>query len=213
MDNKIIKENRLSPILSAGINLFRNMKLLNKTELYNYIISEIGKIKTDFVNEIPEGYLFSRKLYKAFKIDPTKHRPSSEALWRRIKKGLEFPKVNPIVDLTNLLSLKYQISYGLYDMDKINGEIIIRIGKEGDSYQGIRKNILNFKGKIVLSDEIGAFGNPSADSLRTSVDDNSSNILQVIFFHKDYSLKEKVLKDSSDIYKMFFHFEEFSAFC
>jgi DNA/RNA-binding domain of Phe-tRNA-synthetase-like protein len=207
MRDKIIKENRLTPDLSVGINLYKNIKLNNKNNLYEFIKKEIIRIKTDYMEHLPEGYKYSRKLYKAFKIDPTKHRLSSEALWRRIKKGLDFPEVNPIVDLTNLLSLKYQISYGLYDSDKIKGEIIIKLGEEDDKYRGIRKNILNFRGKIVLSDEIGVFGNPSADSLRTSVDENSKNIMQVLFFHKDYPFKEKITEESLNIYKLFFDFE------
>ncbi len=207
MKDKIIKENRLAPDLTVGINLYKNIELKDKNSLYEFIKREIIRIKSDYIENLPEGYQSSRKLYKSFKIDPTKHRPSSEALWRRIKKGLDFPKVNPIVDLTNLLSLKYQISYGLYDTDKIKGDIIIKIGGEKDNYQGIRKDILNFRGKIVLSDETGAFGNPSADSLRTSVDENSNNIMQVLFFHKDYLFKEKIIKESFNSYKRFFEFE------
>ncbi len=201
-------KNSIADRLSAGVNVFFNISIKDKNRLKAFIKTEIKVIRESHLKQMPPGFSFSRKLYRAFSIDPTKYRPSSEALWRRVKKGLEFPFVNPFVDLTNLLSLKYQVSYGLYDLDKIEGDIEMTQGGEGESYQGIRKDIINLNGKILLKDGSGPFGNPSSDSLRTCTSDETTNVLQVIFFHKDDPLKEKILSETHIRYSDFFEISD-----
>jgi DNA/RNA-binding domain of Phe-tRNA-synthetase-like protein len=191
--NLPVIENTVSDRLRAGIDVFFDVSVKDPERLNEFILAEAAAIKESFSRRLPPGYSYSRKLYRSFSVDPTKYRPSSEALWRRIKRGLEFPFVNPFVDITNLLSLKFQVSYGLYDLDKINGAIKIARGGEGDAYQGIRKDMVSLKGKILLKDESGPFGNPSSDSLRTCTSEGTSNILQVIFFHPDDPAKDNIL--------------------
>ncbi len=202
-------ENKLRQYLKIGILEFYNIKIINPEALKNFIKDELRSIKSE--DEPPEGFAYTRKLYKSFKIDPTKHRPSSEALWRRFKRKGDFPQVNPFVDLLNLLSLKHQISCGLYDIDKIQGKIVITLGDEEDYYQGIRKNNINLKGKIVLKDEKGAFGNPSADSLRTSVNEYSKNILIILFFlsNSPQDFIEKTIRSFKEKYNYFFEIEKY----
>ena len=191
---------------------FFNISVKDKNRLKEFIKAELETIKESHLKQMPPGFSFSRKLYRIFSIDPTKYRPSSEALWRRIKKGLKFPFVNPFVDLTNLLSLKYQVSYGLYDMDKVEGEIELAQGGDSDSYQGIRKDIVNLKGKILLRDESGPFGNPSSDSLRTCTSEGTTHVLQVIFFHRDDPLKEKILSETHNRYSDFFKISDSNSY-
>ena len=101
-------ENKLKESVSAGVNFFCGVELKKGPEMYEFISEEIKKIREEFKEKLPAGYMESRKLYRNFGIDPTKNRPSSEALWRRIKREMEFPRINPVVDLTNFLSLKFQ---------------------------------------------------------------------------------------------------------
>lgn len=197
--------NLVSDRLSVGVNVFLNITVKDGAVLTAFIGKEIPLITASHTKELPPGFSFSRKLYRAFSVDPTKHRPSSEALWRRIKKGLPFPFVNPFVDLTNFLSLKYQVSYGLYDLDKIEGDIAAAQGGEGEGYEGIRKDMINLKGKILLRDTRGPFGNPSSDSLRTSTTEESVNVMQVIFFHTGNPLKETILSESHGQFLEFFN--------
>ncbi|MCX6582926.1 MAG: phenylalanine--tRNA ligase beta subunit-related protein [Candidatus Aminicenantes bacterium] len=197
-------KNLVSDRLSVGINIFFDISVKNRAGLSAYIQKETSAILERHTKQLPPGFSFSRKLYQAFSVDPTKNRPSSEALLRRIKKGLEFPLVNPFVDLTNFLSLKYQASYGLYDLDKVEGDIEITQGSVGESYQGIRKDIINLEGKILLRDSRGPFGNPSSDSLRASTTDETVNLVQVIFFHKEDPLKEKILSETCQRFFEFF---------
>ena len=118
-----------------------------------------------------EGLAPARRLYRAFGIDPTSTRPSSEALLRRILQGKPFPAVNSAVDVCNLCSTSFLLPIGLYDAAKIRGDVRLRRGAPGESYPGIRKDAVNVAGRPVLVDDEGPFGNPTSDSLRTSVTD------------------------------------------
>jgi DNA/RNA-binding domain of Phe-tRNA-synthetase-like protein len=112
----------------------------------------------------------ARALYRRFGIDPTRVRPSSEALLRRLKKGEALPRVNSLVDVANALSVQLQVPVGLYDLDKVKGdELAIRLGADGESYTGIGKEKVNVAGRICVADAEGPCGNPSSDSARTMI--------------------------------------------
>lgn len=209
MDMRIRIENELAAHLKAGAIRYQSLELHNESGLESFINKTLSELENSLPRIIPPGFQFMRRLYRAFRIDPTRHRPSSEALFRRFLNHGEFPRLNPMIDLTNLLSLRFQICYGLYDLDLIQGShILISLGTEGDSYQGIRKDTLSFNGKIILSDEKGPFGNPSADSLRTSVSEMTRNLLQVLFFHAEDTQNSAILRETSEVYQRFFHIGE-----
>ena len=122
-----------------------------------------------------------RSMYKRVGLDPTKHRPSSEALLRRVKKGEPLPRVNSLVDVINWCSVESQLPYGLYDADRISGSVVLRLGQAGESYPGIRKDEVHVEGRLALADDIGPFGNPSSDSDRTKVTEATTRALVVVF--------------------------------
>jgi DNA/RNA-binding domain of Phe-tRNA-synthetase-like protein len=122
-----------------------------------------------------------RTMYKRVGIDPTKTRPSSEALLRRVRKGDTLPRINSMVDVCNWCSFEFQLPYGLYDAAQIQGDVALRIGREGESYPGIRKDDVHVGGRIALVDAIGPFGNPTSDSARTMVTTKTRRGLLVVF--------------------------------
>ena len=122
-----------------------------------------------------------RTMYKKVGIDPTKTRPSNEALLRRVRKGDAIPRINSAVDIVNWCSLEFQLPYGLYDASKISGPVVMRLGQDGESYPGIRKDDVNVGGRITVADELGAFGNPTSDSARTMVTPSSTELLIVVY--------------------------------
>jgi len=134
-----------------------------------------------------EGLAPARRLYRAFGIDPTSTRPSSEALLRRILQGKPFPSVNSAVEVCNLCSTSFLLPIGLYDAAKISGDVTLRQGDLGESYPGIRKDLVNVAGRPVLVDNVGPFGNPTSDSLRTCVTEATASLLMVIFAPADYA--------------------------
>lgn len=112
----------------------------------------------------------ARALYRQFGTDPTRTRPSSEALLRRMKKGEPLPRINSLVDVANALSVQLQVPVGLYDLGKVKGEeLVIRLGAAGEGYEGIGKKRVSVGGRICVADAEGPCGNPSADSARTAI--------------------------------------------
>src|SRR5687767_15752402 len=122
-----------------------------------------------------------RSMYKRLGLDPTKTRPSSEALLRRIKRGDALPRINSMVDVCNWCSLEFQLPYGLYDAAQIEGDVELRIGRAGESYPGIRKDVVHVDGRIALADRVGPFGNPTSDSARTMVTTATTQAMLVVF--------------------------------
>jgi DNA/RNA-binding domain of Phe-tRNA-synthetase-like protein len=122
-----------------------------------------------------------RSMYKRVGIDPTKTRPSSEALLRRVRRGDELPRINSLVDIINWCSLETQLPYGLYDLGKIQGDVTLRLGRAGEEYAGIRKDAVHVAGRMTLADDAGPFGNPTSDSARTMVTTDTTRALVVIF--------------------------------
>jgi len=118
--------------------------------------------------EVP-GAADARALYKALGLDPTKTRPSNEALLRRALKGEPLYRISTLVDALNLSSLREQLPFGLYDLDQVAGDVTLRRGRPGEGYEGIRKGQVNVEDRPVLVDERGPFGNPTSDSARTMI--------------------------------------------
>ena len=129
----------------------------------------------------PEEIAAVRTMYKRVGIDPTKRRPSSEALLRRVRKGDPLPRINSMVDICNWCSLEFQLPYGLYDAARIEGDVVLRLGVEGESYPGIRKDEVHVGGRITLADSRGPFGNPTSDSARTMVTPATTRALVMVF--------------------------------
>lgn len=127
------------------------------------------------------GTAAARALYRRFGVDPTRHRPSSEALLRRVRKGQGLPRLNSLVDVANVVSLRLQVPVGLYDLAQVRGPLTLRLGLEGESYTGISKETVNVEGRICVADSLGPCGNPSADSARTMITTHTEGAAWIFF--------------------------------
>jgi DNA/RNA-binding domain of Phe-tRNA-synthetase-like protein len=135
-------------------------------------------VKTGVVGPVDRA----RELYRRFGVDPTKMRPSSEALLRRLKKGEPLPRINSLVDVANAMSVQLQVPVGLYDLGKVKGdELVIRLGSEGESYEGIGKERVNVAHRICVADAGGPIGNPSSDSARTMITTDTEQAAWIYF--------------------------------
>lgn len=123
----------------------------------------------------------ARALYRVFGLDPTRTRPSSEALLRRVRRGEALPRVNTAVDVCNWCSLEVQLPFGLYDAGLIEPPVALRRGGPGDAYAGIRKDAVHLAGRPALFDARGPFGNPTSDSARTMTTVRTRDVLAVVF--------------------------------
>lgn len=127
----------------------------------------------------------TRSMYRKVGIDPTKTRPSSEALLRRVKKGEPLPRINTLVDLCNWCSAEFQLPYGLYNRERLRGDMVLRRGQPGEEYRGIRKDVIHLEGRPTLVDAEGPFGNPTSDSARTMVTPATTRALIVVFVPRE----------------------------
>lgn len=120
----------------------------------------------------------------AFKLcgkDPSRYRPSSEALTRRVIAGKGLYQVNNVVDSGNLISLMTGVPVGIYDSAKIEGDLALTIGGKGDAYTGIGRGKINLEGLPVLCDAVGPFGTPFSDSGRTAVTETTRHVILVLY--------------------------------
>ena len=123
----------------------------------------------------------TRRAYKALGKDPSRYRPSAEALLRRIKQGKGLYRVNNVIDVNNLISIRTGFSIGTYTGKRLAPPVTLRPAGDGETYQGIGKGPVNLTGLPVLADANGPFGSPTSDSERTAVGDASDRIVMVIF--------------------------------
>lgn len=166
----------------GSIEAYVNVKEDNE-DLWKIIDEKVKEIENSIdVKQIStiKNIADSRSAYKAFGKDPSRYRLSSEALYRRVVRGLGLYKVNNIVDINNLISLNSAYSVGTYDLDKINGDIHFTIADEGETYTGIGKGELNIAYLPVFYDNIGKFGSTTSDSVRAMITTDTKHILMNI---------------------------------
>jgi len=199
MDLEISIDNSLKEIIKLSIIQFNQVQVVKRIDA---LVDDIETLSSELrqkyqsTTDAMELLNVTRSLYRKIGLDPTKNRPSSEALLRRVLKGNSLYQINSIVDTCTLCSLKFLLSLGLYDVDKIKGSIQLRIGTEGEGYDGIRKEHVNVSGRFAMVDDLGPFGNPSADSARAMITESTTNVLFVIFAPSDYN--EKLLNEHLD---------------
>jgi DNA/RNA-binding domain of Phe-tRNA-synthetase-like protein len=122
-----------------------------------------------------------RDVFKHTGKDPSRYRPSSEAITRRVISGKGISSINNVVDCGNLVSLMTGIPIGCYDADKITGDITLRIGEKSEVYEGLGRGEVNLEGLPVLVDTNGPFGTPYSDSIRTPVGSECKNLIFILY--------------------------------
>lgn len=141
----------------------------------------IAAVSAAVVAAPPADVQTVREMYRRVGLDPTKTRPSNEALLRRVRRGDSFPRVNALVDAVNICSLECQLPYGVYDRVAIEGPITLRLGHDGEAYDGIRKDTVHVAGRVTVADARGPFGNPTSDSARAMVTAATREALVVVY--------------------------------
>lgn len=124
--------------------------------------------------------LAARAGYKALGKDPARYRGSAEALLRRLIAVKRLPRINSVVDVINLVSVESRLPIGLYDLAHVQGGIVFRAGRPGETYKGIGKYDLNLEDLPLFADAIGPHGSPTSDSERTMVTAATTNVLAIL---------------------------------
>ncbi|ALS79331.1 MULTISPECIES: phenylalanine--tRNA ligase beta subunit-related protein [Planococcus] len=177
--NEILGDFKIGIILYNNITVSDSPQMLKgRLQLFQeqlYFELE-DKDFTDF-----PGLLEWQLIWKALGADPSRYRPSAEALYRRIKKQNYLSVVDSAVDMNSFLSLQYEIPLGLYDADKISGDIEITVGTSTDRYEGLNNRTNTLTGILVSKDDEGAFGSPYVDSKRTAVTEQTKNAVHIFY--------------------------------
>ena len=138
------------------------------------------ELTTESLKELP-GIAATRRVYKACGKDPSRYRPASEQLIRRMLQGKELYQIDTLVDLVNLASIAFGYSIGGFDADKFVGDTLtLGIGREGEPYEGIGRGLLNIAGLPVYRDAQGGVGTPTSDNERTKMTLGTTHLVVLI---------------------------------
>ena len=150
------------------------------TEIERFTLEYREKYTVDSIKEMP-SIQATRTAYKRCGKDPSRYRPSGEALCRRLLRGLELYKVDTVVDLINLVSIASGYSIGGFDADKFEGDTLtLGIGRAGEPYEGIGRGELNIEGMPVYRDAVGGVGTPTSDNERTKLSLETTHLLAIV---------------------------------
>ena len=137
-------------------------------------------LTTESLKEM-SGIAATRRVYRACGKDPSRYRPASEALIRRMLQGKKLYQIDTLVDLVNLASIAYGYSIGGFDADKFEGETLtLGVGKAGEPYEGIGRGMINIDGLPVYRDEKGGVGTPTSDNERTKMELKTTHLVVLI---------------------------------
>ena len=137
-------------------------------------------LTTESLKEM-SGIAATRKVYRACGKDPSRYRPASEALIRRMLQGKTLYQIDTLVDLVNLASIAYGYSIGGFDADKFEGDTLtLGVGKADEPYEGIGRGMINIEGLPVYRDQIGGVGTPTSDNERTKMELKTTHLLVLI---------------------------------
>ena len=175
---------------------------------------EIHALEDKFRNELTteslkelSGIAATRRVYKACGKDPSRYRPASEQLIRRMLQGKELYQIDTLVDLVNLASIAYGYSIGGFDADKFVGDTLtLGVGKEGEPYEGIGRGMLNIAGLPVYRDAIGGVGTPTSDNERTKMTLGTTHV--VVLINGYDGCEERVMANAQYIQNLLIDYAE-----
>lgn len=168
----------LAPIVRPGVLWWLDAMVTERSSALDALLADA---EVTLRSRPPADTAAVRAMYRRVGLDPTKTRPSSEALLRRVLKGGALPRINTLVDVINWCSVEFQLPYGLYDRAHLRGQVTLRLGRDGEEYAGIRKDTVHVAGRITVADDEGPFGNPTSDSARTMVTTATRDALVIVY--------------------------------
>ena len=184
---KIHVDEHISRVCPTFVGAALSITITNSTycpELWEEINSELEayrrRFTTESIKDMP-SIQATRRIYKALGKDPSRYRPSGEALVRRTLQGKDLYQIDTAVDLINLASITYGYSIGGFDADKIEGEeLTLGVGREGEPYEGIGRGPVNICSLPVYRDSMGGIGTPTTDHERTKLSLSTTHLLAIV---------------------------------
>lgn len=187
--------------VSASIKVEKHSAALWQ-EIDVHLAQLASTFKPDQINSIPQ-IAAMRAAYKALGKDPSRYRGSAEALLRRVLSGKGLYQINSVVDINNLVSLESLNPAGTYDLEKITLPMELRVGRAGESYKGIGKDLINIESLPVFADAAGPFGSPTSDSERAMVTLETKKILMVVFSFTGPEGQERWMQRAGELLRQY----------
>lgn len=198
---------KICPSLTLGIV---QANVLN-SPTPQFLSEEMTALETEFrqqytleeLNKRP-AILATRLAYKALGKEPGRYRPSAEALCRRILREIPLYRVDTLVDIINIVSVKTGFSIGAFDLNKIEGEkLILGVGKAGEEFEAIGRGQLNIEGLPVYRDTVGGIGTPTSDHDRTKITSDTRQLLVIINGYNGEEGLQRAINLSVDLLKKY----------
>lgn len=198
---KVIVSNEIESVCPSFVGAAVEAQVVN-SEFCQPLWDEIHALEekfrkdltTDSLKELP-SIAATRSVYKACGKDPSRYRPASEQLIRRMLQGKELYQIDTLVDLVNLASIAYGYSIGGFDADKFVGDTLtLGVGREGEPYEGIGRGVINIAGLPVYRDAEGGVGTPTSDHERTKMTLATTHLMVLINGYDGY--EERVLANA-----------------
>ncbi len=199
MDILIDEETKTrNPNIIIGYSIIRNVSV-NKSQkpLKKEIMNVVNSVKDQYSSRV-DMYVAKpikeiRDLFRKAGIDPSKYTPSAEALLKRIIDGKELYRINNVVECNNMGSMKFLLPMGVYNLDKLVGNIFFKFGSDSDVMTTMAKGEMNMKNILLTRDNEKLFGSPVSDSPHAMITADTKNILLLVYgtagVGKDYVTK------------------------
>jgi len=175
------------PYLKVLVGLIENITVRASTMDLEVLKKEIAEeTKSNYsLESIKDNPTFRayRDFFWRIKVDPTKTRPASEALIRRVVAGKPLPEINTFVDAINLASIKSEIALAAFDSDKLQGKLLMRFAMKGERFLGIgmRQPMILAGTEVVISDDekiVAIY--PHRDAEVSKVTEDTRNVLTLV---------------------------------
>ena len=131
-----------------------------------------------------------RRLFRAAGTDPTRYRPASEALLRRVLKGEELPSIHPLVDINNCLSIELAVPCCVAAEGTFTPPLLLRSGRPGESYESLR-GPFNLEGKPLLVDAEGPLDTPITGGVKVKVRPETRRAWMVAYLPEGVVARER----------------------
>jgi DNA/RNA-binding domain of Phe-tRNA-synthetase-like protein len=131
-----------------------------------------------------------RKRFREAGCDPTRYRPSSEALLRRLLKDEQLPRIHPLVDVNNFLSVRLMVPCCVLAEGSFTPPLTLRAGEEDEAMESLR-GPFSLGGKPLLEDAEGPFGTPITDGIRVKVQAETSAVWLVAYLPEELLVPEQ----------------------
>lgn len=183
MNPEIIIQPRIAalcPDMQVAVIRARVTNTPTPPELWQEILTEAERISSSYqileINSRP-AIAATRRLYRALGKDPGRYRVASEALCRRVIRGLGLYRLTTLIDLINLVSMGSGYPISGLDADRLVGDTLtMGVGEKDEIYHGIGRGLLNIQGMPVYRDAQGPVATPTSDEERTKITPQTTHI-------------------------------------